>query len=245
MQPIWPSCSARAIFAIGICARQSTSVRRSTLDSGMPRSARMSTATCATTIRSTATRWRWRWASPRTIRPVRRWRICAPTCGRRAGTLAADRPYGAWAQDGAIWPAYIYPELEARFGRGDDAGALEVMRRTWGGMLAHDPSSTFWEYAMQDATIHDGSTSLAHGWSTGALPALSTWVLGVRAVRPGYTEYSVAPHAADLAWACGAVPTPQGTLRVALATDRRSLHLADRCPGRDVRAPDHPMAHGG
>src|SRR5438128_9166648 len=31
------------------------------------------------------------------------------------GTLAADRAYGGWAQDGAIWPAYVYPEVEARF----------------------------------------------------------------------------------------------------------------------------------
>jgi alpha-L-rhamnosidase len=132
-----------------------------------------------------------------------------------AGTVAADRPYGAWAQDSAVWPAYVYPEVEARFGHGDDAGALELIRRTWGGMLAHDPGSTFWEYAMQDGSIHDGSTSLAHGWSTGALPALSHWVLGMRAVRPGYAEYVVAPHPGDLAWACGAAPTPRGALRAA------------------------------
>jgi alpha-L-rhamnosidase len=132
-----------------------------------------------------------------------------------AGTLAADRPYGAWAQDGAVWPAYVYPEVEARFSHGDDAAALDLLRRTWGGMLAHDPSSTMWEYAMHDGTIHDGSTSLAHGWSTGALPALTDWVLGVRPTRPGYVEYSLAPHPGDVTWACGAVPTPQGTLRAA------------------------------
>jgi alpha-L-rhamnosidase len=132
-----------------------------------------------------------------------------------AGTLAADRAYGGWAQDGAVWPAYVYPEVEARFSLHDDANALDLVRRTWGGMLARDPSSTFWEFGMKDGTIHDGSTSLAHGWSTGALPALSRWVLGVRPVRPGYAEYAIAPHPGDLAWACGAVPTPAGPIHTA------------------------------
>lgn len=144
-----------------------------------------------------------------------------------AGTLTADRPYGAWAHDAAIWPAYVYPEVEARFSQDDDDGALEVLRRTWGNMLAHDPGSTFWEFATQDGGIRDGSTSLAHAWSTGALPALSTWVLGLRPLRPGYTEYSMAPHPGDLSWACGAVPTPAGAIRAAWhqTDDRFTIEL--------------------
>jgi alpha-L-rhamnosidase len=139
-----------------------------------------------------------------------------------AGTLAADRDYGAWAQDGAVWPAYVYPEVEARFGQRDDANALDLVRRTWGGMLGRDPSSTFWEFVTREGGIHDGSTSLAHGWSTGALPALSRWVLGVRPLRPGYAEYVVDPHPGDLAWACGAVPTPAGPIRIAWQQDAGS-----------------------
>jgi alpha-L-rhamnosidase len=132
-----------------------------------------------------------------------------------SGTLAADKSYGGWAQDDAIWPAYIYPEVEARFGAHDDTAALELVRRTWGAMLAHDPSSTFWEFAKADGAVRDGSASLAHGWSTGALPALSRWVLGVRPVTPGYAEYVIDPHPGDLSWACGAVPTPAGPIRIA------------------------------
>jgi hypothetical protein len=124
-----------------------------------------------------------------------------------------------WAQDGAIWPAYVYPEVEARFSVYDDVNALDLVRRTWGSMLARDPSSTFWEFATQDGGVHDGSISLAHGWSTGALPALSRWILGVRPVRPGYSEYVIAPHPADLDWACGAVPTPSGAIRAAWQQD--------------------------
>ena len=141
------------------------------------------------------------------------------------GTLAADRAYGAWAQDSAIWPAYVYPDVEARFSVNDDVNALDLVRRTWGGMLALGPSSTFWEFATQDGGIHDGSTSLAHGWSSGALPALSRGVLGVRAVRPGYSEYVIAPHPADLEWACGVVPTPAGAIRSAWRQDGGNFTL--------------------
>jgi alpha-L-rhamnosidase len=131
------------------------------------------------------------------------------------GTLAADRPYGAWAHDGAVWPAYVFPELEARFRRGDDLNALDVLRRTWGNMLAHDPSSTVWEFARHDGSIHSGSVSLAHGWSTAALPVLSRWVLGIRPRAPGYAEYVIEPHMGDVDWACGTVPTPYGPIRTA------------------------------
>jgi hypothetical protein len=115
--------------------------------------------------------------------------------------------------------------VEARFGARDDANAIDLVRRTWGSMLARDPFSTFWEFATRDGGIRDGSTSLAHGWSTGALPALSRWVLGIRPVRPGYADYVVDPHPGDLAWACGAVPTPAGPIRIAWQEDAGSLTL--------------------
>ena len=154
------------------------------------------------------------------------------------GTLAADLPYGAWAQDGAVWPAYVWAELEARFAMGDDATALDLVRRTWGSMLTRDPSSTFWEYGLQDGSIHDGSTSLAHGWSTGAMSALSRWVLGVRPVQPGYSTYLLAPHPADLSWACGAVPTPVGPIQVSWRRADGTLSVSwtapDKTSGRFV-----------
>jgi alpha-L-rhamnosidase len=147
------------------------------------------------------------------------------------GTLSADLPYGGWAQDGAVWPAYVWAELEARFAMGDDANALEVLRRTWGSMLGRDPGGSFWEFAMQDGSIHDGSTSLAHGWSTGALSGLSRWVLGVRSLQPGYVEYVLSPHTGDVSWACGAVPTPNGPIQVAWQKGDGTLMLSFVAPG--------------
>jgi hypothetical protein len=131
------------------------------------------------------------------------------------GTRTADRAYGGWAHDHTIWPAYVYREVEARFSIGDDEGAIELMRRTWGNMLERDPRSTFWEFAAPDGGILSGDISLAHGWSSGALPALSRYVLGVAPREPGYRRLTVAPHPSGLAWACGVVPTPRGPLKVA------------------------------
>ena len=58
-------------------------------------------------------------------------------------------------------------------------------------------------------------SSMAHGWSTGAAPALTQQVLGIQPTEPGYARFEIAPHAADVTWAQGQVPTPRGPVRVA------------------------------
>ena len=56
--------------------------------------------------------------------------------------------------------------------------------------------------------------SLDHGWSSGAAPALTTQVLGVKPVAPGFAKFTVTPHPGDLEWAKGDIPTPHGTIHV-------------------------------
>lgn len=68
-----------------------------------------------------------------------------------------------------------YPEVIARFASGDDTGALDVLRRTWGTMVNNDPKNTLWEAFGANGLISNyeaGFTSMAHGWSAGAGPAL-------------------------------------------------------------------------
>ena len=93
------------------------------------------------------------------------------------------------------YPFVSYFEVLARFATGDDARALELVRREWGWML--DPARG------------------GHGWSTGAAPALTAYVLGVRPTSPGYATFDVDPHRGDLGWAQGQVPTPHGPIRFA------------------------------
>jgi alpha-L-rhamnosidase len=57
-------------------------------------------------------------------------------------------------------------------------------------------------------------TSLAHGWSTTPVSALSGYVLGVQPATAGYATWTVQPEPGDLTWAEGNVPTPHGTIGV-------------------------------
>ena len=47
-----------------------------------------------------------------------------------------------------------------------------------------------------------------------AAPALTTEVLGVKPVSPGFAKFTVVPHPGDLQFAQGDVPTPHGTIHV-------------------------------
>ena len=54
-----------------------------------------------------------------------------------------------------------------------------------------------------------------HGWSSGAAPALTSYVLGVRPTSPGFATFVVSPHRdASVSAASGSVPTPRGDIAV-------------------------------
>jgi hypothetical protein len=135
-------------------------------------------------------------------------------------------------EDDVYMSNYISPfisstELLARLRAGDAGGALKLIRRTWGQMLAKGPG-TVWErmafdgmpanYAPLQAPVDPfgasgaGNTSLAHGWAGGPVPALSGYVLGIRPTAPGYREWIVAPQPGDLRFAQGKAPTPRGSV---------------------------------
>jgi Bacterial alpha-L-rhamnosidase 6 hairpin glycosidase domain/Bacterial alpha-L-rhamnosidase C-terminal domain len=127
---------------------------------------------------------------------------------------AWDRP--VWGYDGTsrIEPFIGYFDVLARFSVGDDEAALDLIRREWGFMLDNGPG-TMWENI--DASTGkpvDIDPSWDHGWSSGAAPALTTQVLGVRPVSPGFAKFVVTPHPGDLTFASGDVPTPHGTIHV-------------------------------
>jgi Bacterial alpha-L-rhamnosidase C-terminal domain/Bacterial alpha-L-rhamnosidase 6 hairpin glycosidase domain len=136
-------------------------------------------------------------------------------------------PYGNSIADNDAWDGYpwgfqakrrVYPfmsyfALLARFETGLDDTAVDLIRHEWGYMLANGPG-TMWETIgpFGGGPVHG---SWAHGWSTGAAPALTAYVLGVRPTSPGFSTFAVLPHTSALAWASGTVPTPHGDLKVA------------------------------
>ncbi|SPO02888.1 related to alpha-L-rhamnosidase A [Cephalotrichum gorgonifer] len=105
-----------------------------------------------------------------------------------------------------------YFEIVARFETAGMVGsAFEEMRRLWGYMAARDPGVTFWE-GTGDSYNSDSFKSRSHGWSTGVVPLLSRYVLGVAPTSPGFETWSVKPRTGDddVSWARGEVPVPGG-----------------------------------
>ncbi|KAI1378370.1 glycoside hydrolase family 78 protein [Hypoxylon crocopeplum] len=152
---------------------------------------------------------------------------------------ATARPYGHAFYDAGgeelgqgfsdrVYPFISYFETAARFETGLADSALAQIRATYAHMAAGDPGVTMWEGVGANGSKYEGAfTSLAHAWSTGVTPLLTTYVLGVRPLKPGFQEWTVRPlPGSDLTWASGEVPTPYGPLRVNWEkTDDESLEL--------------------
>jgi hypothetical protein len=139
----------------------------------------------------------------------------------------AARPYGNAFYDNdsiqagfsqRVYAFISYFELAARFATlGASHSAFEEIKRLYGWMSTHDPEITFWEGIGSDgAPYEDGFTSMAHGWSTGIVPLMSNYVLGIKPTAPGFKTWQICPvtDGGDLIWARGAVGTPSGPIKV-------------------------------
>ncbi|KAM0271351.1 hypothetical protein ACHAPA_002959 [Fusarium lateritium] len=108
--------------------------------------------------------------------------------------------------------------LRAAFESGDNHAARLLLKTLWAPMA--DPkhanyTNCFWETLDPDGTPGLGiMTSLCHGWAAGPTAELSKHVLGVKAIKPGFSEWKVEPMTLGLSWAKGRVPTEQGTIEV-------------------------------
>ncbi|KAG4028194.1 hypothetical protein MFRU_023g00310 [Monilinia fructicola] len=137
---------------------------------------------------------------------------------------ANSRPYGNSFYDNDVLSsgfsqrvyAFIsYFEISARFKTNLVSSALDEIRRLYGWMANNDPKVTQWEGIGPNGSPYEqGFTSMAHGWSTGIVPALSNYVLGVLPTGPGFSTWTVKPYPGDLSWAKGQVPTPRGPINV-------------------------------
>jgi len=114
-----------------------------------------------------------------------------------------------------VYAFMSYFEIQARFLTGKVDSALDQIRRMYGHMSRNDPGITMWEgIGPNGLPYEEGFTSMAHGWSTGVVPALTNFLLGVRPTGPGFTTWSIKPHPGDVKWAKGEVPTPKGPMKV-------------------------------
>jgi hypothetical protein len=139
-----------------------------------------------------------------------------------------------------ISPFISSTELLARLTVGDAEGALSLMRRTWGQMLASGPG-TVWESMQLNGEPRSGGISLAHGWAGGPVPALSGYVLGIRPTAPGYRRWIVAPEPGDLHFAQGKAPTPHGPIASRWQRSGRRFKLTVAAPRGTSGVVELPM----
>jgi hypothetical protein len=171
------------------------------------------------------------------------------TAGQARSALAYlaahDRqPYGPTIADDNVWdtpswgeeadmhayPFITYFELLARFGIGDDATALGDIRSEWGYMLGNG-NQTMWEaIGPYGGPPPNSYPSYDHGWSSGAAPALTSFVLGITPATPGFASYRAAPHLSGLQFARGTVPTPHGVIRFSWSLARGKLKATVASP---------------
>jgi alpha-L-rhamnosidase len=150
--------------------------------------------------------------------------------GTPHGDLSVSSPVPASSTQ-IISPFAGSSDLDARFAAGDTAGALQLLQDEWGPMTTGPDGGTMWEKLAPDGTINGGGTSLAHAWSTGPTPALTSYVLGVTPASPGYATWRVAPQPGSLSWAEGVVPTPHGGISVKWASSPAGFAIAIEAPG--------------
>lgn len=133
-------------------------------------------------------------------------------------TAYGPKPFSGSSYSDTVSPFVSGYELDARLATGDTADAEALLNTVWGHMISAGgaDTGTMWEN-VSGGNGQPGlgaGTSLAHGWSTTPVSALSGYVLGVQPATAGYATWTVQPHPGDLSWAEGSVPTPHGAIAV-------------------------------
>lgn len=128
-----------------------------------------------------------------------------------SGTPANVAPEKSPDTVGVGSPFFLYYLLKALFKLGEYDLAFDVIRREWGGMT--DDGLTNCVETFKDKNGRWGR-SAAHAWSASPAIFCKTELLGIKPLKPGYTEFTVVPHPSGVTSARGAVPTPYGKIEV-------------------------------
>lgn len=108
-------------------------------------------------------------------------------------------------------PFFMYFALKTLFDNGYGELAISSIRREWGNML--DSGITTCTESFNSPKEWK-TRSVAHGWSSSPALFLISDVLGIKPLKPGFTEFTVTPVTGKLDFAKGNVPTPYGEINV-------------------------------
>lgn len=127
--------------------------------------------------------------------------------------------------------------LRAALSVGNATVANDLLHSLWYPMAdskGGNYTGCFWETLDANGGPGLGAiTSLCHAWGAGPTGELSTFVLGVTALKLGFQEWQVSPLTLGLSWASGTIPVPGGKISVAWnATDNRITSLDIESPAQ-------------
>jgi hypothetical protein len=128
-------------------------------------------------------------------------------------------------------PIFMLYPLQALLHAGQAEAALDLMRTRYGRML-RSGADTLREEWSNRVSLRYGTwwaryRGAAHGAAAFVSYLLSTEILGVKPVEPGFRVFSVHPQWGDLTCARGTVPAPVGDIAVSWekGTDRYALRV--------------------
>jgi alpha-L-rhamnosidase len=122
-----------------------------------------------------------------------------------------------------------------RAGRYDDL--VRNIRQRWGAMIEAGATS-IWEVWVPTA-------SQCHAWSTTPTFDLSTEVLGVAPLEPGFARVRIAPQPAGLDWARGVFPSVKGEIQVSWEKRGEEFRLSTAIPEGSTAEIALPSRPGG
>ena len=133
-----------------------------------------------------------------------------------SGTPANVMPNQRKTLVGIGTPFFLYYTLRTLYKLGFYDIALGVIRRDWGAMIDDGLKNCVEAFRMKNG---EWGRSAAHAWSASPAVFITEEVLGIKPVKPAYTEFTVAPHPCGITKAYGHVPTPYGDIQIKWTVD--------------------------
>jgi alpha-L-rhamnosidase len=105
---------------------------------------------------------------------------------------------------------------------------LEDVKRVFGGMIDKGATS-LWE-TQQGADAFERAGSLCHGWASVFSYIAGAYLLGIKPLKPGFSEFTVRPLMSFLSNVTGIVRTSEGDIEVSCTRTEQELIIKLRHP---------------
>ena len=118
----------------------------------------------------------------------------------------------------------LFEVIETLFAEGDPDGALAMIRKNWGNLLACGADTLYEgmygrdypDIAERHAESRESHISFCHGWTAGPCCLLPSEIAGIKPAAPGFRRFTVKPEPVDLTSFRTVVPTPHGDIALVL-----------------------------